>query len=70
MTGHDHVSTHAECDERRVRSNHTAAEDNDLGRRHARHPTEQDSAATILLFQVVCSDLSRHAACDLRHGNQ
>jgi hypothetical protein len=70
MTGHDYVGAHAERDQRRICPNHAAAEDEDIGRKHARDPTEQDSTATVLLFQVMRTDLSRHAARNLRHGDQ
>ena len=64
VTCHDHVGAHAERYERRIRAHHTAAEYDDIGRRHARDTAKQDSASTIRFFQVMGTDLRRHAHGD------
>ena len=55
---------------RRCRTDHARADDEDLGRLHARHATQQDSLAAARLFEEVTPLLCGHAARDLRHGDQ
>ena len=55
---------------RRRRTDHARADDEDLGRLHARHAAQQDSLAAARLFEEVAPLLRGHAARDLRHGDQ
>ena len=64
----DHRDVGAQADGHlgRVRARDAAAEDDDLGGRHARHAAEQDAAAAVRLLQAVRADLHGHAARRLR----
>ncbi|RYD85053.1 MAG: hypothetical protein EOP61_39310, partial [Sphingomonadales bacterium] len=44
-----------------------AAEDDDIGRGHARHAAEQQPTAALGLHQRIGANIDRHAACDLAH---
>ncbi len=59
-----HVGAHADRHLRGVDARDAAAENRDLGRRHAGDAAEQHAAAALFLFEIVRADLDRHAAGD------
>ncbi len=63
-----HLRLHAEGDRRSVHPRDAGADDDDLGRVHARHAAHQHSAATALAHQVVGAALRREPAGDLAIG--
>lgn len=65
-----HVGTHSGGRTGCSRADHAGADDEDLGRLHARNATEQLALAAARLLEEVASLLGRHAAGNLRHGNQ
>ena len=67
---HGDGSAHADRDRRRMRARHAAAEDEHIGRRHARHAAEQHAAPALRLLQRMRPDLRREAPRDLRHRRQ
>ena len=67
---HRHGRAHAGAISAAWRAGDAAAEDHDVGRRHARHAAEQHAAAAVLLLEAAGADMRRHAAGDLRHRRQ
>ena len=65
-----HGRAHAGADEGRVTAGDTAAENDHVGRRHARHAAQQHAAPAVLLLQATRADVRRHAAGDLRHRRE
>ena len=64
------VAPMPDADDGRMRAGNAAAEDDDVGRRHAGHAAEQHAAPAVLLFEAARADMRRHAAGDLRHRRQ
>jgi len=67
---HPGIGAHADRDMGRVGTDHAAAQNNDLGGRHARYPTEQHALAAVDLLQAVCARLHGEPARDLRHRRE
>src|SRR3954452_20299666 len=61
------ASAHALGDGGGVVAGHSAADDDDVGRRYAGDATHQDAAAAVGAHQVVRADLGGEAARDLTH---
>ena len=70
LVEHPHVRLHAEGDDRGVEADDAAAEDDDLGRRHARNAAEQDAAAAVRLLERPGAHLRRQPARDLAHRRE
>jgi hypothetical protein len=53
-----------------MRAGNSAAKDDDLGRRHAGHSTQENAEAAIGFLQAICADLDGHPAGHLAHRRQ
>ena len=53
-----------------VGADDAAAEDRDVGRRHAGHAAQQDAAAHLRAFEVLGPFLNAHPAGDFAHRRQ
>ena len=67
---HPDLGAHAKSDMTGMRSDHAAAQDDDLGRIDAGHATEQHTETAVRLFKVISACLDRHPAGDFRHRRQ
>ena len=65
-----HIGAHADGHLRGIHAGNAAAEDGDPRRSDARNAAEQYAASALFLFQIMRTDLHRHAAGDFRHGLQ
>ena len=64
------VGAEAGGDLGRVRADHAAAEDRDVGRRDARHAAQQNAAAHLRPLQILRPFLNAHPAGDFAHRRQ
>src|SRR5579883_2340376 len=67
---HGDVRAHAERDLGGVRADDSAANDGDIGGRHAGDAAEQNAAATVRAFEVLRAHLHGHAAGDFAHRRE
>ncbi len=61
---------HAHGHPDRIGADHSATDDDDIGRLHARHPTEQYSGAACFALETMGAGLHRHAPRHLTHRRQ
>ena len=65
-----HVRTEARSHLGGIGPDAARAEHRHMGRRHARHATQQDAAAHLRLLQILCPLLDAHPPRHLAHRNQ
>ena len=65
-----HVGVHAQGNVGRIGADDAAANDDDIGPRHAGHAAQQHAPAKVRPLQIVGPDLHGHAPGDLAHGRQ
>jgi hypothetical protein len=65
-----HARAGADCHAGGVGADDASSDDHDLGRRNARHASQQHTAALGVFFEVLRAELDRQAARHFAHRNQ